>query len=138
MLRKAKAGHVTGGACFGYRNVGQLGPDGKRSHVEREIEPAEADVIRRIFQLSSEGQGLRAIAKQLNDQGAPSPRAQQGRSQSWAPTSVRESPPSTALPRRDRLGANGQAQQVGPDTPVTAAGNGLDSSAGARTADHRR
>lgn len=90
MLRKAKAGHVTGGACFGYRNVERVGADGKRSHVERVIEPAEAEVIRKIFSLSAEGYGMKAIAKQLNGEGATSPRAQQGRSHSWAPSSVRE------------------------------------------------
>ena len=89
MLRKAKAGHVTGGACFGYRNVEIRGADGTRSHVMREIEPTEADVIRRIFQLSAAGHGVKAIAKRLNAEGAPSPRAQRGRSQTWAPSSVR-------------------------------------------------
>ena len=87
--RKAKAGHVTGGACFGYRNVEIRGTDGSRSHVMREIEPTEADVIRLIFQLSAAGHGVKAIAKILNAEGAPSPRAQCGRSQTWAPTSVR-------------------------------------------------
>src|SRR5262249_48697401 len=48
MVRKAKAGHVTGGACFGYRNVAIVGQDGQRSHVEREIEPAEAEIVRQI------------------------------------------------------------------------------------------
>jgi DNA invertase Pin-like site-specific DNA recombinase len=91
MLRKAKAGHVTGGVCFGYRNVEIIGADGRRSHVERGIEPVEADVIRRIFQLSADGYGMKAIAKQLNADRAPSPRPQQGRSQSWAPSSVGKS-----------------------------------------------
>jgi site-specific DNA recombinase len=49
MLRKAKLGHVTGGICFGYRNVEVVGADGRRSHAARDIDPAEADVIRRIF-----------------------------------------------------------------------------------------
>jgi len=89
MVRKAHAGHVTGGGCFGYRNVEIVGPDGKRSHVEREIEPTEADIIRKIFRLSAAGYGVKAIAKQLNAHGTPSPRAQCGRSQTWAPTSVR-------------------------------------------------
>jgi site-specific DNA recombinase len=89
MLRKAKAGHVTGGACFGYRNVEIRGTDGTRSHVTREIEPTEANVIRRIFQLSAAGHGVKAIAKLLNAEAAPSPRAQCGRSQTWAPSSVR-------------------------------------------------
>ena len=40
MLRKAQAGHVTGGRVFGYDNVDVLGADGKRSHVERRINDA--------------------------------------------------------------------------------------------------
>ena len=89
MLRKAKAGHVTGGACFGYDNLEVTQPDGTRSHVERRIDEREAAVIRRIFQLSAAGHGVKAIAKLLNAEGAPSPRAQCGRSQTWPPTSVR-------------------------------------------------
>ena len=46
--------------------------------------------MRQIFTLCAEGYGLKAIAKRLNEESAPSPRAQQGRSQSWAPSSVRE------------------------------------------------
>jgi DNA invertase Pin-like site-specific DNA recombinase len=37
MLRKAKAGHVTGGRVFGYNNAEIVGTDGRRSHVERRI-----------------------------------------------------------------------------------------------------
>ena len=90
MQRKARAGHVTGGACFGYRQVEIVGSDGRRSHVERELDPAAADIVRQIFRLSADGHGVKAIAKLLNDEGAPSPRAQRGRSQTWAPSSVRE------------------------------------------------
>src|SRR5689334_18423890 len=50
MLRKARAGHVTGGRVFGYDNVVVNGADGKRSHVERRIDGAEAEVIKRIFE----------------------------------------------------------------------------------------
>jgi site-specific DNA recombinase len=66
------------------------GPDGRRSHVAREIEPTEAQVIRQIFHMSAAGHGFKAIAIALNTEGAPSPRAQQSRSRSWAPSSVRE------------------------------------------------
>jgi len=90
MIRKAKRGHVTGGRLFGYDNVEVLGPDGRRSHVERRVNEVEAAVVRRIFSLCATGYGLKTIAKTLNADGAPSPRAQQGRSQTWAPTSVRE------------------------------------------------
>jgi Recombinase len=75
------------GLC--YRNRDIIGANGTRSHVEREIEPTEADVVRTIFRLCAEGYGVKGIAKRLNDHGAPSPRAQQGRSQTWAPKSVR-------------------------------------------------
>jgi DNA invertase Pin-like site-specific DNA recombinase len=44
MQRKAKAGHVTGGGCFGYRNIVVTGPTGTRSHVERRINDAEAAI----------------------------------------------------------------------------------------------
>ena len=40
---------ITGGAVFGYRNCAVMGPDGQRSHVEREIDEAQAAVVRRIF-----------------------------------------------------------------------------------------
>ena len=84
MARKAKAGHVTGGRVFGYDNVSV------NSHVERRIHEAEAAIVRRIFDLCASGSGLKRIAIQLNDEGAPSPRAQQGRPRGWAPSSVRE------------------------------------------------
>ncbi len=57
MLRKAKAGHVTGGRVFGYDNVEILGADGKRSHVQRQINPDEAAVVRRIFEMCAAGAG---------------------------------------------------------------------------------
>jgi DNA invertase Pin-like site-specific DNA recombinase len=90
MLRKARAGHVTGGRVFGYDNIDVLGPDGKRSHVERRINTAEAVVVRQIFTYCADGLGVKRIAIALNDAGAPSPRAQQHRPHGWAPSSVRE------------------------------------------------
>ena len=66
LVRKARRGYVTGGRCFGYRNVEILGPGGERSHVEREIIEEEAEVVRRIFQLCVDGLGQRKIAHTLN------------------------------------------------------------------------
>jgi site-specific DNA recombinase len=80
----ARAGHVTGGRVFGYDN---LRVD---SHTERRINEREAPIVRYVFSLCAEGLGFKAIAKRLNEEGVQSPRAQCGRSQSWAPTSVRE------------------------------------------------
>ncbi len=90
MSRKAKAGHVTGGRVFGYDNVEITGADGQRSHVERRINDDEAAVVRRVFQLCADGAGLTRITKTLNAEGAASPRAQRGRPQAWAASSVRE------------------------------------------------
>ena len=90
MVRKAKAGHVTGGRVFGYDNVEILGPDGQRSHVERRINEAEAAVVRRIFDLSAGGAGLTRITKELNADGVAAPRPQQGRPSAWVASSVRE------------------------------------------------
>ena len=93
MIRKARAGHVCGGACFGYRNVEITapGPDGRlhRQFVRREVEPDEAAVVRRIFELCAAGDGLKGITKRLNADRAPSPPSQRGRPKAWAPSSVR-------------------------------------------------
>jgi hypothetical protein len=61
MVRKARARHVTGGQCFGYRNVDVTGPgpDGRmhRQYVRREIVAVEAAIVRRIFELCATGDG---------------------------------------------------------------------------------
>ena len=59
--------------------------------VERVIEPAEADVVRRIFGLAAQGLGFKRIAATLNGERAlaPAPR-RTGRPRGWAPSSIRE------------------------------------------------
>lgn len=88
--RKARAGHVTGGRTFGYDNLEVLGTDGKRSHVVRRINEAEAAIVRRIFELTAAGYGRNRIVQMLNEEGAVSPRAQRGRPHAWCPSSVHE------------------------------------------------
>jgi site-specific DNA recombinase len=85
LIRKARAGHVADGRVFGYDNQEVLGADGKRSHVERRINPAEAAVVREVFERYAAGEGMRRIAHSLNARKVPSPRAQQGRSARYAP-----------------------------------------------------
>lgn len=85
MLRKARAGHVTGGRVFGYDNVRT-----ESGHVERVINDGEAAIVRRIFDMCAKGHGRISIAKRLNAEHAPCPRAQQSRVHAWAPSSVRE------------------------------------------------
>jgi site-specific DNA recombinase len=84
MVRKAQAGHVTGGKVFGYDNVRVDG------HVERRINDAQAAVVRRIFGLSAAGTGYTRLAKQLNAEQAPAPRPQQLRPGGWSPSSIYE------------------------------------------------
>lgn len=75
----AKRGYVVGGRVFGYRNhVVYNGEDRDgnplRSHVERVIDPKEAEVVRRIFTLYDSGYGLKRIAKLLTSEHAPEPK----------------------------------------------------------------
>lgn len=88
MMRKAKAGHVTGGQCFGYDNVPIVDAAGVRSHVDQCPNETEAAVVRRIFELAASGQGVATIAKTLNTEGAPAPRSQQDRPRAWVQSSV--------------------------------------------------
>jgi hypothetical protein len=83
MRAKAARGHVAGGMVYGYANV-EVG--GQRSHVERQINEAEAAVLCRIFQEIVGGKGFTRVAKGLTADGVPSPRRHQG----WAATGVRE------------------------------------------------
>jgi site-specific DNA recombinase len=90
MLRKARAGHCCGGRVFGYDNVEIVDATGKRSHVERVVNPTEAAIVRRIFTLCAAGTGYTRIAKRLNAEHAPAPRPKAGRLAGWAPSSVKE------------------------------------------------
>jgi len=85
MRRKARAGEVCGGTVFGYRNVEVRTAEGKRSHVERAIDPAQAAIVARIFADYAAGFGFGRIAKRLNAEGVPAPRAR-----GWAPSAIRE------------------------------------------------
>jgi hypothetical protein len=90
LLRKARAGHVTGGLVFGYRNQPVL-EGARRSHVTRIIDPVEAFVVRQIFERAAEGWGVKRIAAELNEQAAAAPMPRRaGRPRGWAPSSVRE------------------------------------------------
>ena len=97
MLRKARAGHVTGGRVYGYDNrevfADAAAADGHRQrlHVERTINLAEAAVVRRIFELSAAGYGTKRIAITLNQESVPAPLPRRaGRPRGWAPSTIHE------------------------------------------------
>jgi hypothetical protein len=85
LRRKALAGHVAGGVVYGDRNVEVLGDAGQRAHVRREVDDAQAAVIRRTFEACAAGKGFVRIARSLNVARIPGPRGC-----SWAPTAIRE------------------------------------------------
>ena len=85
MEGKLLRGLHTGGSCFGYVAIEVDG--GKQLRVEE----AEAGIVRRIFDMSAGGAALKTIAKTLNAERIPSPRARNGRSSGgWCPTGIRE------------------------------------------------
>ncbi len=61
LLHKAKAGHVTGGRVYGCDNVAIPAPDGRRAYVNRQINPMQAPVSRRIFEMYADGAGMYTI-----------------------------------------------------------------------------
>src|SRR5712692_10078187 len=75
-----------GGRCYGYRNVPVEG-----GGVRLEIEEPEAEVVRRIFQMSANGTSLKKIAYRLNAEKLPAPRPRAGsKLASWCPSAIRE------------------------------------------------
>jgi hypothetical protein len=85
MQGRALEGLATGGRCFGYRSA-----TGENGTMRLEREPAEAETVRRIFELYRSGQSLKRIAWMLNAEGVISPQPQKGRfSRSWCTSSVR-------------------------------------------------
>jgi site-specific DNA recombinase len=82
---RALRGLHTGGRCYGYTTVESDG--GKRVVVN----DSQADVVRQIFRMSSEGCSLKSIAKKLNAQGISAPCPRRDRVQrGWCPTAIRE------------------------------------------------
>ncbi len=75
LARRAEAGLVAGGTVYGYAN--QRGPDG----VRRMVDERPAAIIREIFQRYADGEGLRAIAKNLTAREVPGPRGK-----AWVPS----------------------------------------------------
>ena len=71
---RVEAGKIPGGTSYGYTIVRCLLADGSVTTGERELEPEQADVVRRIFQMYADGMAPRKIAAILNAEGVPSPR----------------------------------------------------------------
>lgn len=82
LSRKAKAGHVTGGTCYGYVNVRVDG------HVERQIHASEAAIVRRIFTDYAAGVGLKKLAATLTAERAPAPVPRRRAAAGWTSSAI--------------------------------------------------
>ena len=80
---RVEAGMSGGGNSYGYRVVRRLLADGTPVKGEREIEPAEAAVVQRIFTEYTAGLSPRQIAARLNAEAIPGPRGG-----TWTPSTI--------------------------------------------------
>ncbi|MFD1199148.1 recombinase family protein [Brucella gallinifaecis] len=81
---RVEDGKSGGGLCFGYNVVKQLDARGDPIRGDREINEAEANVVRRIFREFAAGVGPRTIARKLNEEGVPGPGGKL-----WSDTTIR-------------------------------------------------
>jgi DNA invertase Pin-like site-specific DNA recombinase len=79
---RVELGKAGGGLCFGYRVVRTM-VGAEVTTGDRQIETAEADTVRRIFQDFSSGRSPKHIAKALNREGVQGPCG--GR---WSPSTI--------------------------------------------------
>jgi len=94
--QRALEGLHTGGRVFGYRHIpieksGMLDAHGRTvvDGVRLEVEPAQADTVRRIFERYAAGHSMKRIAIDMNTEGIQSAQPQKGRiSRSWCQSSI--------------------------------------------------
>ena len=80
---RIEEGKSGGGNSYGYRVIRKFEPDGTPICGDREIEPVEASVIKRIFTDYASGKSPRAIAHELNAEGIVGPRGNE-----WGPSTL--------------------------------------------------
>jgi site-specific DNA recombinase len=86
MRGRIELGKAGGGLCYGYRVVRQF-LNGVMATGEREINPEEAAVIRRIFENYTAGVSSKQIAKTLNREGVRGPQGSL-----WNPSTIHGRP----------------------------------------------
>ena len=84
---RVEAGKAGGGLCFGYDAVRQLDARGEPIRGERQINPVQAAVVRRIFTMFADGHSPIDISRALNHDHVPGPAGASG-----------ATPPSAAMP----------------------------------------
>ena len=72
---RALAGFATGGPPYGYHTVPETDQFGRSVGSRIVIHAGEAEIVRRIFREYRDGGSLTTVARRLNREGIPSPRA---------------------------------------------------------------
>ena len=83
---RVELGKSGGGLCYGYK-VTRATHDGAATTGNREIVPAEAETIRRIFRDYAAGMSPKAVARRLNAERCPGPGGA-----SWNPSTIHGNP----------------------------------------------
>ncbi|MFC7706236.1 recombinase family protein [Plastorhodobacter daqingensis] len=81
---RVEEGKSGGGISFGYNVIKQMDARGELIRGDREINEAEADIVRRIFREFAAGIGPRTIARTLNAEGIQGPGGKP-----WGDTTIR-------------------------------------------------
>lgn len=84
---RALAGANPGGMAYGYRRVVKLDANGELVRGLREIDPDQAEIVRRIFREILAGDSPKKIAERLNREGVPSPSGRE-----WSSASINGDP----------------------------------------------
>jgi len=82
-------GRPAGCPGYGY-TTHRLTDESGRSYSIVKIVPEQAKIVQRIWREYADGHGCKPIARRLNDDGVPSPRAGRRGTGSWSPSQVRE------------------------------------------------
>lgn len=82
--RTVTDGRASGGLAYGYRKVSRFDDRGEPIRGLREIDPDQADVVRRIFTEFAAGRSARQIAQDLNRDGIAGPKGGY-----WQPAALR-------------------------------------------------
>lgn len=89
MAGQVLRGFAAGGRAYGYRSEPARDEAGRIIGYRRVVDPAEAEVVRYIYQLYADGLTPRAIARRLNEERVPPPRGPRGRrAASWTPATL--------------------------------------------------
>lgn len=77
------AGRIPGNISYGYRSANFIDSRGELSRGHRQIDPEQAAIVRRIYELYADGESARNITATLNREGVPGPRGRH-----WGPTTI--------------------------------------------------